>query len=124
MVYSKCTNYENLLLELEQNLYRALLFPLKLIDLVLFFVETTLITDNLSSNISLPKRIELDKAKKMEASMTAYEFLILQHAALKCILEKKKDTLLNVTMSDKFKSRTRNLLTAIEKSTQNATTNM
>ena len=34
-----------------------------------------------------PKRLELDRTKRMEASIIAYEFLILQHATLKCILE-------------------------------------
>ena len=38
-----------------------------------------------------PKRLELDRIKKREASLIAYEFLILQHATLKCILEKKYD---------------------------------
>ena len=49
-----------------------------------------------------PKRLELDRTKKMEASLIAYEFLILQHATLKCILEKKYDELINITIYDKF----------------------
>ena len=42
-------------------------------------------------NAILPKKLQLDLKKKMEASRTAYEFLIMQHAALKCILEQKYD---------------------------------
>ena len=38
----------------------------------------------------------------MEASRIAYEFLIMQHAALKCILEQKFDRLINVTIYDQF----------------------
>ena len=38
----------------------------------------------------------------MEASRLAYEFLVMQHAALKCILEQKYDRLINVTIYDKF----------------------
>ena len=49
-----------------------------------------------------PKRLELDRIKKREASLIAYEFLILQHATLKCILEKKYDELINTTIYDKF----------------------
>ena len=49
-----------------------------------------------------PKRIELDKSKKTEASIIAYEFLILQYATLKCILESKYDQLINISIYDKF----------------------
>ena len=62
-----------------------------------FFSETTSITDPIWSNLSLNQNNELEKAKKMEVSLMAYEFLILQHAALICILEKKYDTLLQCT---------------------------
>ena len=50
----------------------------------------------------LPKKKELDLQKKIEASRIAYEFLIMQHAALKCILEQKYDKLINVLIYDKF----------------------
>ena len=53
-------------------------------------------------NAILPKKLELDLKKKMEASRLAYEFLVMQHAALKCILEQKYDRLINVTIYDKF----------------------
>ena len=53
-------------------------------------------------NAILPKKLELDLKKKMEASRIAYEFLIMQHAALKCILEQKYDRLINVTIYDQF----------------------
>ena len=49
-----------------------------------------------------PKRLELDRTKRMEASLIAYEFLILQHATLKCVLERKYDELINITIYDKF----------------------
>ena len=49
-----------------------------------------------------PKRLELDTNKRMEASLLAYEFLILQHATLKCLLERKHDKLINVGIYDKF----------------------
>ena len=49
-----------------------------------------------------PKRLELDETKRMEASIIAYEFLILQHATLKCILEAKYDQLIDVIPYDKF----------------------
>ena len=35
------------------------------------------------------KREELNEYKKMEASRTAYDFLILQHASIKCVLEQQ-----------------------------------
>ena len=53
-------------------------------------------------NAILPKKLELDLKKKIEASRLAYKFLIMQHAALKCILEQKYDRLINVTIYDKF----------------------
>ena len=49
-----------------------------------------------------PKRKELDRSKRMEASLIAYEFLILQHATLKCILENKYLDLINISIYDKF----------------------
>ena len=57
---------------------------------------------SLIESIIEPKRLELDKSKKTEASLIAYEFLILQHASLKCILESKYDQLINVIIYDKF----------------------
>ena len=39
-------------------------------------------------NASLPKKLELDLKKKMEASRLAYEFLVMQHAALNVFLSK------------------------------------
>ena len=53
-------------------------------------------------NLIDAKRRELDLYKKMEASRIAYDFLILQHATLKCILEQKYDELINATIYDKF----------------------
>ena len=53
-------------------------------------------------NLINEKRKELDLYKKMEASRIAYDFLIMQHATIKCILEKKYDELINVTIYDKF----------------------
>ena len=49
-----------------------------------------------------PKKKELDRSKRMEASLIAYEFLILQHATLKCVLENKYLELINVDIYDKF----------------------
>ena len=40
--------------------------------------------------------------KKIEASSLASEFLILQHAPIKCILEQKYEELMNVTIYEKF----------------------
>ena len=48
------------------------------------------------------KRQQLDLYKKIEASRIAYDFFILQHASLKCVLEQKYDELINVTIYDKF----------------------
>ena len=48
------------------------------------------------------KRRDLNEQKKQEASRLAYEFLILQHASIKCILEQKYDELINVTLFEKF----------------------
>ena len=50
----------------------------------------------------MKKRKELDLYKRIEASRIAYDFLVLQHATLKCILERKYDELINVTIYDKF----------------------
>ena len=38
----------------------------------------------------------------MEALLIAYEFFILQHTTLKCILETKYHELINITIYDKF----------------------
>jgi len=53
-------------------------------------------------NLIHEKKKELDLYKKIEASRIAYDFLILQHATLKCVLEQKYDELINVTIYDKF----------------------
>ena len=53
-------------------------------------------------NAILPKKLELDLKKKMEASQIAYEFLIMQHAALKRVLEQKYNRLINATIYDPF----------------------
>ena len=44
----------------------------------------------------------MDKQKKVEGSLLIYDYLILQHAAMKCILEEKYDLLMNAIISDKF----------------------
>ena len=44
------------------------------------------------------KRLEIDETKRMEASIIAYECLILQHASLKCILEAKYDQLIKMSL--------------------------
>ena len=49
-----------------------------------------------------PKRIEFDNEKRMEASVIAYELFVLQHAALKCILETHYEQFINVTIYNKF----------------------
>ena len=48
------------------------------------------------------KRRELNELKKIEASRIAYDFLILQHTSIKCVLEQKYDELINVTIFEKF----------------------
>ena len=48
------------------------------------------------------KSEELNEYKKMEASRIAYDFLILQHASIQCVLEQKYDELINVTIYEKF----------------------
>ena len=52
--------------------------------------------------LMLDKKLELDKQKKIEGSLLIYDYLILQHAALKCILEEKYDLLINAIIYDKF----------------------
>ena len=44
----------------------------------------------------MDKRLEMYKAKQKEDVLVVYEYRILQHAALKCFLEKKNDVLMNV----------------------------
>ena len=46
----------------------------------------------------MDKRFEFDGKKKIEGSLLIFDYLILQHAAMKCILERKYDTF----MYDKF----------------------
>ena len=53
-------------------------------------------------NAILLKKVELDLKKKMETSRIAYEFLIMQNAAFKFILELKFDRLINVTIHKKI----------------------
>jgi len=53
-------------------------------------------------NLVLDKRLELDKQKKIEGSLLIYDYLILQHAALKCIPEEKYDLLMSAIIHDKF----------------------
>ena len=53
-------------------------------------------------NAILPKKVELDLKKKMETSRIAYEFLIMENAAFKFILELKYDRLINVTIHKKI----------------------
>ena len=53
-------------------------------------------------SIVVDKMLELDKQKKVEASLLIYDYLILQHATLKCILEDKYDLLMNTIIYDKF----------------------
>jgi hypothetical protein len=48
------------------------------------------------------KRKDLNEQKTQEASRLAYEFLILQHGSIKCVLEQKYDELINVTLFEKF----------------------
>ena len=48
------------------------------------------------------KKKELNEEKRREASKIAYEFLVLQHASIKCVLEQKYDELINVTLFEKF----------------------
>ena len=50
----------------------------------------------------MTKKRELNEIKKIEASRIAYDFLILQHASIKCVLEQKYDELINVTLFEKF----------------------
>jgi hypothetical protein len=53
----------------------------------------------------MEKRQELDRQKKIEGSLLIYDYLILQHTALKCILNKKYDTLMNAIFHDKFNTK-------------------
>ena len=43
-------------------------------------------------------RKELNKQNKIETSRIAYEFVILQHASIKCVLEQEYVKLINVTI--------------------------
>ena len=69
---------------------------------------TNLFTNNITFRssmieyIMLEKRLELERQKRIEGSLLIYEYLILQHAAMKCILEKKYDTLMNAIIYEKF----------------------
>ena len=44
----------------------------------------------------------MDKEKQKEDVLVVYKYLVLQHAALKCILEKKYDILMNVNIFENF----------------------
>ena len=48
------------------------------------------------------KKIKPDREKKMDALRLTYKFLIMQNAVLKYILEQIYDTLIYVTIYDKF----------------------
>ena len=48
-------------------------------------------------NLTLDNRIEMDKEKQKKDEMIVYEYLMLQHAALKCILDKKEDILMKLS---------------------------
>jgi len=50
----------------------------------------------------MEKRQELDRQKKIEGSLLIYDYLILQHTALKCTLERKYDSLMNAIFYNKF----------------------
>ena len=66
------------------------------------FANNTTFRSTRIEYLMLDKRLELDKQKKIEASLLIYDSLILQHAALKCILEEKYDLLMNAIIYDKF----------------------
>ena len=53
----------------------------------------------------MEKRQELDRQKIIEGSLLIYDDLILQHTALKCILERKYDTLMNEIFHHKFNTK-------------------
>ena len=80
----------------------------KLMSLYNLRFGTSLFTSNITfrlstiENIIMDKRIELDKEKKIEGSLLIDDYLIMQHAALKVILEKKYDMLMNAIIYDKF----------------------
>ena len=44
----------------------------------------------------------MDKEKQKEDALVVYKYLILQHSALKCILETKYDILMNVNIFENF----------------------
>ena len=44
----------------------------------------------------------MDKEKQKEDAMIVYEYLVFQHAVLKCILDKMYDILMNVNIFKKF----------------------
>ena len=68
---------------------------------------TSLFTSNITfrsatiESIIIDTRLELDKQKKIEGPLMIYDCLIIQHVALKCILERKYDTLMNAIIYDK-----------------------
>ena len=49
-----------------------------------------------TERIILDKRLEMDKQKQLEDSLVVYDYLILQHSALKCILDRKYNILMNL----------------------------
>ena len=51
-------------------------------------------------NIVIDKRLELDRQKEVEGSLMISDYLILQHAAMKYILENKYDLLMNAIIYD------------------------
>ena len=59
-------------------------------------------TSSWIERLIMDKRLEMDKEKQKEDALLVYEYLILQHTALKCILENKYDVLMNVNIFEKF----------------------
>ena len=59
-------------------------------------------TSSWIERLIMDKRLEMDKEKQKEDALVVYEYLILQHAALKCIIENKYDVLMNVNIFEKF----------------------
>ena len=64
--------------------------------------STTTFRSSTIENSVMEKRQELDRQKKIEGSLLMYDYLILQHSDLKCILCRKHDTLMNAIIYDKF----------------------
>ena len=50
----------------------------------------------------MDKRLEMDKEQQIEDALVVYEYLILQHAALICILVRKNSILINASVFNKI----------------------